>query len=100
MSQVIANHDVLTLSEAAEFLRVPTSSAEEMAEKGSLPGRCLRGEWRFLKSALEDWLRAPLPNQALLAQAGALKDDESLPAILAQIYRERGRPETDVATDN
>jgi excisionase family DNA binding protein len=99
MSKILTNHEVLTLEEAAEFLRVSSDAAAELANRGEMPGRCVRGEWRFLRGALEDWLRAPAPNEALLAQVGVLRDDDSLPAVLAQIYKERGRPETDGPTE-
>jgi excisionase family DNA binding protein len=95
MSQVISNLDVLTLEEAAQFLRISTEATTELAERGLIPGRRVRDEWRFLKGALADWLRAPTPNETLLAQAGVFKEDESLPAMLAQIYNDRGRPETE-----
>jgi excisionase family DNA binding protein len=95
MSQVISNLEVLTLDEAAEFLRVSPDAAAELAERGLIPGRRVREEWRFLRVALADWLRATTPNETLLAQAGVLQDDESLPAMLSQIYDQRGRSETE-----
>jgi excisionase family DNA binding protein len=93
MSQVIDSRQVLTLEEAADFLRVSPNTAEELAAHGTIPGRRIRDEWRFLKSALEDWLRRPNYTQALQSQAGALKDDDALPRLRAAIYAERGRPE-------
>ena len=99
MSQVIGNHDVFTLEEAADYLRVSTEVAEEMVVRGSIPGRQIRNEWRFLKSALEDWLRARDYRQALLDQAGALRDDESLAALRESVYAMRGRPEVDDSTE-
>ena len=93
MSPVVTNHDVLTLEEAAGFLRVPLATAERLASLGNLPGRRVDHEWRFLKKAIEDWLRARDYKQILVDQAGALKDDESLPTMLAMIYAARGRPE-------
>ena len=95
MSQVITNHEVLTLDEVADFLRISVQDAEELANRGTIPGRRIRGNWRFLRSALEDWLRKLDYKQALLNQAGALKDDESLETMLQMIYKERGRPEVD-----
>lgn len=95
MSQVITNVDVLTLEEAAGFLRVSIETAEELAARGAIPGRRVEHDWRFLKSAIEDWLRGPDYKQSLLGQAGALKDDESLATIRDMIYAERGRPEVD-----
>lgn len=50
---------VLTLADAATFLRIPEAELAEMAAGGSIPARKLGGEWRFLKRALEDWLCFP-----------------------------------------
>ncbi len=49
----------------------------------------IEGAWRFLKSAIDDWLRAQDSRDILLQQAGALKDDPYLDELLATIYRER-----------
>lgn len=95
MSQVIAHHDVLTLDEAADFLRIPVEAVEELASRGAIPGRRIRDDWRFLRSALEDCLRRPDYQQALLNQAGRFRDDESLPELRQAIYAARGRPEVD-----
>jgi excisionase family DNA binding protein len=83
---------VLTLSEAATYLRVSELSVEALASQDDLPGRKIEGQWRFLKAALDDWLRSPSPKQRLMKQAGALRDDPYLDEMLEKIYRERGRP--------
>jgi excisionase family DNA binding protein len=95
MSQVANNIDVLTLEEVAAFLRVPIDAAEELANRGTLPARRIRGEWRFLRSAIEEWLRQPDYKRALMAQAGSLRNDTSLAEIRNNIYAARGRLEVD-----
>ena len=50
---------VLTLSEAATYLRIPQSAVLELVRQQGLPGRQIGPEWRFLRSALDDWLRMP-----------------------------------------
>lgn len=87
--------DVLTLDEAARYLRVSVQAAHDMAQRGAIPGRRIDEEWRFLKCALDDWLRGPDYRQALLDQAGAFEDDESMPELRAAIYARRRRPETE-----
>jgi excisionase family DNA binding protein len=85
---------VLNLTEAAKFLCVSAAKVRKLAETGQVPARKVANEWRFLRSALEDWLRGkPDPTQALLRQAGLFKGDESMREILREIYRARGRPE-------
>jgi excisionase family DNA binding protein len=49
--------EVLTLAEAAEFLRVSDEVVATLAAEGALPAQLVGSEWRFLKRALADWLR-------------------------------------------
>jgi excisionase family DNA binding protein len=81
--------DVLTLPEAAKHLRLPEKDVQELAAEGSLPGRCVKQQWRFLRAALDDWLRAPDYKAALLRLAGASADDPSLPELRRSIARAR-----------
>ena len=70
--------DVLTLAEAAQHLRVTEKDVEELATQGTIPGRCIKQQWRFLRAALDEWLRGPDYKAALLRRAGAFADDPSL----------------------
>lgn len=86
--------EVLTIAEAARFLRISTAQVKKLAEAGRLPAQKIDEEWRFLKAALEQWLCGkPNPTRALLQTAGLFKGDESLREILREVYRARGRPE-------
>ncbi len=85
--------EVLTLEEAARHLRLPENDVEELAVQGVIPGRRVKREWRFLRVALDEWLRGPSDKALLLQQAGALADDESLPQLRRSIYQRRRRPE-------
>jgi len=90
--------DVLTLAEAAAYLRVPEAEVVRLVRQQDLPGRLLGDEWRFLKSALQDWLRTPPLRgswEAVLSTAGSMKDDPFLEAELKEIYKRRGRPMTE-----
>lgn len=49
-------HSVLTLREAATYLRISTSTLERLAEEGEIPGVQIDGRWRFPKPNLDDWL--------------------------------------------
>ncbi len=49
--------EVLTLEEAAAFLRLPADQVASLARDNAVPGQQVNGEWRFLKRALADWLR-------------------------------------------
>jgi excisionase family DNA binding protein len=95
MTQNVVRQEILTLKEAARYLRLPPASLKKYAERGDIPGRQLGKEWRFLKSALNDWLGKPDSRAVLLQQFGALAGDPTLSALRKAIYTARGRPETE-----
>lgn len=53
---VATQHGMLTLREAAQYLRVHPNTVEQMALEGSIPGLQIEGRWRFPKSSLDEWL--------------------------------------------
>ena len=87
--------DVLTLDEAAAYLRLPKPDVLRLIEDQGLPARQIRSEWRFLKSAIEQWLSTGPPTtqrrkEAQLALAAKYKDDPDLIGICEEAYRQRG----------
>lgn len=92
--------EVLTLSEAAVYLRLPEGDVLRLVNEQALPVRQLGNEWRFLKAAIQDWLRTGKPpalsnKEAWMALAGVWKDDPYLDEMLKEIYKQRGRPMTE-----
>ena len=86
--------DVLTLSEAAAYLRLPEAEVQRLVHTQDLPGRFTGTEWRFLKAAIQEWLSKPPPKyskEGQLSVAGLLKDDPDLVPMVEEIYRRRGR---------
>jgi len=87
--------DVMTLPEAAAYLRLAEADVLRLVAEQDLPGRQLGSEWRFLKSAIQAWLGTPRTRakhrEGIWGAAGALKDDHYLEAILKEIDRMRGR---------
>src|SRR5438309_1852552 len=81
--------EVLTLVEAARYLRVAAKAVKQRALSGDIPGRQIGTEWRFLKTALDEWLRRPNSKTMLLQMAGAFADDESLPELRKSILSSR-----------
>jgi len=87
--------EVLTLHEAAAYLRLPEAGVLRLVKEQDLPARQLGEEWRFLKSAIQLWLSTPLPKtnkEGIWAAAGSWKDDPYLDEMLQEIERMRGRP--------
>jgi len=93
MNEVIKKREVLTLEEVARYLRLPKDTIVRQAAQGTIPGRRIEDTWRFLKAAIDDWLRSYDSRTLLLQQAGALADDKSLPTLRKKIYAARKRPE-------
>ena len=100
MSQVTVVPDVLTLEEAANYLRLPRETIERQAAQGQIPGRRIEDTWRFLRAAIDDWLRSYDSRTLLLQQAGALANDRTLHELRAAIYTERGRPEAEEGAES
>lgn len=95
MSILHPQYEVLTIEEVADYLRLPVETVEKQAQRGQMPARRIEDTWRFLKSAIDDWLRSQDSRTLLLQQAGALSGDDDLAGLLAAIYWERGRFETE-----
>ena len=92
--------EVFTLAEAAAYLRVPEQEVVRTIHEQGLPARQVATEWRFLKTAIQQWLSSGLPSlqsnkEAWLAMAGKYKDDPDLEQIVEDAYRRRGRPITE-----
>ena len=78
--------DILTLEEAAEYLRFSPDRLQKAAEKSDLPGRLLDGEWRFSKAAIDHWLSTPEPPKTqryLITQADIDRSRARRPHLLA-----------------
>lgn len=95
MMEKVGIPNVLTLEEASEYLRLPVETVLRQASKGNIPGRQIEDDWRFLKAALDDWLRSKNSRSILLSQAGAFADDDSISQLRKTIYQARGRSEID-----
>jgi excisionase family DNA binding protein len=94
----IPETDVLTLSEAAAYLRVSETDLRCLIHDQALPGRRFGTEWRFLKSAIQDWLKTPPvrgSREAVLSTCGSWANNPFVEEEPKEIYRKRGRPMTE-----
>ena len=62
---------VMTIDEAAAFLRVPATELERLATRGEAPGRLVVGEWRFNRDALLAWINGDWKQIRTLTRQGA-----------------------------
>src|SRR5436190_1086379 len=99
MGRTQAIPEVLTLAEAASYLRLSEETLERQALQGRIPGRRIEDSWRFLKAAIDEWLRSHDGRAIALEQFGALRDDDTLAGLRAAIYAARGCPEVEQQDD-
>lgn len=86
----LSRKTILNLKELALYLNLNEEKIEKEALQGNMPGRKIDNQWRFLRSAIDDWLKGYDTKSILLNQAGAFSDDQTLPALRALIYKNRG----------
>jgi excisionase family DNA binding protein len=86
--------DVLSLSEAAAYLRLPEQEVLRLVHEQALPARQAGSEWRFWKEAIQGWLSQPFtkPKEDFWeASIGAWKDDPQADEIVKAISKRGGR---------
>ncbi len=49
--------EILTVSEAASFLRIGKRSLYKLVKEGKVPGKKVLNKWRFEKECLREWVR-------------------------------------------
>src|SRR5690348_7958461 len=83
--------EVLTLNEAAAYLRLPEGEVLRLIREQGLPARQIGSEWRILQDAIRCWLStgpAPKSNkEAWRELVGVWKDDPTLDELLEEIKR-------------
>lgn len=71
-AMVQTHHSVMTLREAASYLRLTPARLETLANDRMLPAFQIDGKWRFSKAGLDEWLtlqtglaeNTPMENEA------------------------------------
>jgi excisionase family DNA binding protein len=48
--------DVMTLTEVAEYLRIPKSTAYKLCQERKIPGQKVGRHWRFRRDVIDGWL--------------------------------------------
>ncbi len=63
----MAEDEILTIREVGTLLKIGEKTAYTMAQSGELPGFKVRGQWRFRRSDIDDWIHdqlgKPAPSQ-------------------------------------
>ncbi len=64
------SHEVMSVRELADFLRISVHTAYRLAEQGKLPGRKVGKHWRFHRDVIIEWLATHREEDALYSSAG------------------------------
>ncbi len=48
--------EILTIEEAAEYLRIPVSTVYRLAQSGRIPAQKVGRRWRFYRPTLTNWI--------------------------------------------
>lgn len=80
--------ELMTIKEAANYLRISSSTIYKLVEKGRIPASKVGGAWRFKKDVLDDWLNMQCcqPRGLVLV----VDDDARVRGILGDIIVEQG----------
>jgi excisionase family DNA binding protein len=89
-------HEVLTLEEAARFLKLTTKEVRALARQDRIPGQMIGCKWRFLKAALVAWLGNANSSSSAWEQFGAFADDPTMPELRRLIEENRRRLNVEV----
>jgi excisionase family DNA binding protein len=85
--------EVLNLSEAAAYLRLPEAEVVRLIREQDLPARQVGVEWRLLLTAIRGWLgsgKSPESNKdAWMKLVGVWRDDPFFEDFLGEVNRER-----------
>lgn len=50
------NKEILTIEEAAMYLKIGKRSIYKLAKEGKIPGKKVLNKWRFEKESLRSWV--------------------------------------------
>ena len=50
------NKEILTIEEAAMYLKIGKRSIYKLAKEGRIPGKKVLNKWRFEKESLRSWV--------------------------------------------
>jgi len=78
-------HEVLTLSEVAQYLKVSEKTIHRLINENSIPCVKIGGQWRFLQEMIDDWLLTQMrvvPQQTYLSTLQAQREVMSIAHLI------------------
>jgi excisionase family DNA binding protein len=74
---MISKHEILTIKELADYLRVHTTTIYRLLRQRRLPSFRVGSEWRFNRAAIEQWQRSQATNEPKLVSCGRRRKAKS-----------------------
>ena len=81
--------DILTISEAATYLKLPVSTLYRLVERRAIPGHKVGRQWRFQRPVIDEWLRRR--SETISATILVVDDEEEVRAVIAEALGGEGR---------
>jgi excisionase family DNA binding protein len=92
------SHNLLTVKETAEYLRIPVPTVYYLVQRGQIPAIQIGGRWRIKKSALDiDILRQEKQDQPTVL---VVDDEPGIQELFKTFLKEIGFSRVVVGTDN
>ena len=90
---IVTVSDILTLEEAAQYLRLTSDVLRRSAQKSQVPGKLFEGEWRFSKVAIDRWISTPTESQIPISTQEAIDSARARLPRLLEIMKTWSNPE-------
>ena len=87
-------HEIMTIEEVAEYLRVSERTVYDWAQKGDLPGGKLGTTWRFKREDVENWVDSRISKKSHQAIPSGSKGSKALLSPERVMVMENGDKET------
>ena len=88
--------ELITLEEVADYLRVTKKTVYRLLESGRIPAIKVGRQWRFSKSAVDEWLRAN--SVGIKANILVIDDEDVIRALFKETLEELGHKVVAVET--
>ena len=81
--------EILTLSEIAQYLKVSDKTILRMVGKGEIPGHKVSSQWRFQRTAIDQWLTAKMQDRSDDDLVGVIQTAPKITPIVKLVTSDR-----------
>ena len=81
--------EILTLSEIAKYLKVSDKTILRMVGKGEIPGHKVSSQWRFQRTAIDQWLMAKMQGRSDTDLVGVIQTSPNIIPIVKLVTSSR-----------